>query len=249
MDAQDTSNIIIGVLGLVFLLLIIIGLILITKRNIIDDPIPEQPQQPHSFEISAFSDYGLVYDIPYKLYHKEELVQEGDLIEGIKIEYHNVLNKTNYTLRVHTDDYYYEDKVCSLNQTKCQAQLELIAKPRIDYINYQVFYRFLVFIEDGHLKDSGICIGENTDRIIKIYAENLNNTIQAPKRLQRNYFKCYYLGKLTPGFYGYNVYKELNEKYYYRKGDRFRFILFDLTNQTQDEDLKNNDFEVVIKYN
>lgn len=54
---------------------------------------------------------------------------------------------------------------------------------------------------------------------------------------------------ISPGFIYLDIYTKLNPEYQYRKGDRLKVLLIDLYHDTEDEDIKRNDAEVMISLN
>ncbi len=196
-EERDLSNLIIGGLLIIGIIFIIIIGITVTKKIREKEPEPELPEQQHHFEIKVFEGTERIYGLDYELRLGNKVVQSGLLEKNYKMIYDDVLNNTNYTLTLLTDEYYFEPAVCNIEEKDCKMYINYKAQPEVTYIDYGRFYRIIIYIKKGIFKDPAFCIQENSNKVVGLVPKLDDEYflyVELPIRLKNKYDSCFKFG-------------------------------------------------------
>lgn len=190
-ESRDTRTayIIVAFLGIIavgFLIFLIIYFSGSTEK-----PLSNETEGNYTFEIQASVGGQRIYGYGYQLSIGSETVQEGILDSNFKTEYAGVLNNTNYTLKILTDDYYETEQVCNILQSVCNVDMVIRAKPHLDYLKYSSSVRVILFNEIGKLRDVVFCVQDNSFRVLRLEFEDKFFKFD-DYRLSEKYDDCYY---------------------------------------------------------
>lgn len=189
-DSNTTAKIIIGFIAVV--IMVVVAFLVINAVGKIDLGKGKNiTGENYSFEIQANVNGNKIYNLDYELYRWTELVQEGTLSSDYKIEYKGVLNNTNYTLKILTDNYYDTETICNIQNSACSVSMQVRAKPHLDYIMYGRTARIIVYNEVGKLKDVVFCIQDSSFRILRLSFPDKFFSFD-DDRLSDKYDDCYY---------------------------------------------------------
>jgi len=213
---SDNTNIALIIVGL-FLFLIIVSLLgfLLTKVTPKQDVNEENQELPNFIDLKIRSDYPYK-ELNYTVFRQGLVIEKGVVKKNIVERIKNLENTTNYTVLVDNEEFYKEEQVCNARQPDCYIKIDKIGKLQIHLLEIKEdFYRVILYVEEGILKNPRICIAENSENIKFMKLANENNDefyeIEIPFKYKIYYDKCYKL--MTKEQMKKIILRDLREKY------------------------------------
>jgi hypothetical protein len=202
--------------------------------------------------IRAYDTQGnLITPINYRLYDEGMLVQAGTLKQDIVEKIDKLKNNTNYTMITDHRQFYQSRTVCLSNYHQCLAYLIRYPNIKIESVFLKDgYYRILVYIENGRLMDSVLCLSDNTMRVTQTKLTR-NGTelirVNIPERSRLSYDRCYYpvtntTFPLSDGLYEYDLVYLTDPVYSFSENSRIEIALIDSYTMTQQRDVDVPDY-------
>lgn len=252
MEDDSTKNTALGIIGfIIFVVLVLVAINSIIKPATISKEKVEE-QYPYTYiDIKPRSDYPLP-NLNYSIYDKDLIVQEGIIESNIIERIRNLDNKSNYTIVLDHPDFYKTEKICNPKERQCYIFIDKIGKIQIHFLKIKDdFYRIILFIEDGILKEPKICIADNSIAIknLRLVNDKDQEFYQVPieGRHKLYYDKCYKL--ISEEDMKILILRDLREKYdidikKYNKEHKTSYKNFNEI-KTKDEDYINYPVEML----
>lgn len=271
-DNDPDNKVLIGILS-IFLILLIIGLIIAIRPDVLDKigkknkPIEEK--ETYSMRLSAYDNINdeVIGSATYIFSridkdNNKEIISEGTLKKGFITEV-NLQDEigTNYTLKIDSDMYYDTEHQCILDkrEAECSANIEKIGNITIESVYHKNNFLNMIIIEKGIWKQPFFCMNENSNRILDINNIRFMDTdkeirlerFDVPENLMKTYYICYKINieqmNMTNYYLGYEI--KIDDGYDYGEDDKITMLFGDehyssFKNIYQDE--KNNDVKHTI---
>lgn len=189
---------IIGFILLVVIIFVVVFAIKQFNKNYQVDTIIGD-NTPKHFSIESYWQDEKQSGVQYQLLNGGVVVQEGELRNDLIEKVQELRNNTNYTLKTKDSRFYDSETICNSNVLVCSAQLEKY--PNLQLYAPQLsnnYFRVLMYVDDGILKDPVICVSDNSFRVrnMQLRMGQMNKTLATkivPSRLRMFYDKCYAL--------------------------------------------------------
>jgi hypothetical protein len=251
---EDRTGTALAIIGIIVIAVIFIagffafdGLVAKRKQN---EPVLQNESQ--YLIIRAFDYEGnLVTPLNYRLYDGGLLVHTGTLQDNIIEKIDDLKNNTNYTMITDHTEYYQSKTICFSNHHQCIANMIRYPSLKVEPVYLKDgYHRILVYVDDGILLDSVICVSDNTMRVTQTKIEHNGTELvraEIPARSRLEYDRCYYplsnsTFPMTEGLYEYDLIYKTDFSYPITDNARIEVAVIDSYATTQQRDLDVPDF-------